>query len=179
MTPGKIIALAVVALIAVAGIAVLVHANSASGRAAGCDRGDALDCANLALRYEDGADVPKDEHRASELYQKACSGGVAWACGSLGELYAEGRGVPVDYARALPLLTMGCDGSLTTGCYGLGELYRDGHGVASDLARARDLFGRACRANAPKGRNVHASGHERGCDEEKQLATRLGGGSGK
>jgi TPR repeat protein len=179
VTRGRSITIAVFAVMSAVGIAVVVYANSATRRSSGCDRGDALDCANLAVRYENGANVPKDEHRASELYQQACTGGIAWACGSLGELYAEGRGVSVDYARALPLLTKGCDGSCTAGCYGLGELYRDGHGVAIDLPRARELFGRACRANAPSGRNVHASGHEHGCDEEQQIAARLRGGSGK
>src|SRR6185437_1503594 len=102
---------------------------------------------------------------------------IVWACGYEGAYYATGRTVPVDYARAVPLLTKGCDLNGDSGCYELAALYRDGHGVAVDLRRARELFARACRAGAPHGRNVRASGHERGCDEERAVAARIGGGS--
>ncbi len=141
-----------------------------------CNGGDMLACANLAVHYETGAGVPKDEKKAFDLYDRACKGGIVWACGSLGDFYAHGRTVPVDYARALPLLTRGCENGFTTGCYALAEMLRDGHGVPVDLARARDCFHKACVANRPTGRNVYPSGHEQGCDEERAVAARLHAG---
>jgi TPR repeat protein len=179
MSKWKMIALGVLALNCVVTLSVLVYSNSAGGRARGCDAGDMLDCANLAARYESGADVKKDERQAFALYEKACEGGLAWACGSLGGFYAEGRTVPIDYVRALPLLHKGCSGGIVTGCDELGKLYRDGRGVPVDLPRAHEAFAAACNANTPHGRNRQASGHEPGCDEARDVASRMSGTPGK
>ena len=38
-------------------------------------------CVNVALMYQRGQGVPKDEAKAKQLLERACSGGVANACG--------------------------------------------------------------------------------------------------
>ena len=55
---------------------------------------------NVALMYEQGIGVGKDEKEAVVWYDKAASQGNAAAQYNLGVLYENGRGTKVDYAKA-------------------------------------------------------------------------------
>ncbi|WP_437760107.1 SEL1-like repeat protein [Sorangium sp. So ce1389] len=53
--------------------------------AAQCGKGDVGSCYHLGIHYLSGKDLPRDDARAAELFEKACSAGVAQAC------YARGK----------------------------------------------------------------------------------------
>ncbi len=55
---------------------------------------------NLAVAYEFGRGVPRDDEKAAFWYEKSARQGLAVAQSHLGVLYANGKGVERDYAQA-------------------------------------------------------------------------------
>jgi uncharacterized protein len=55
---------------------------------------------NLALMFENGMGIPKDETQALEWYLKSAKQGNAAAQYNLGVLFENGRGTKVDFAKA-------------------------------------------------------------------------------
>jgi tetratricopeptide (TPR) repeat protein len=51
-----------------------------SGREVACERGAAKACLELARRYAEGNQVPRDARRSDELFQKACRNGSQEGC---------------------------------------------------------------------------------------------------
>ena len=115
-------------------------------------------CVNLALRYQHGQGVVRDQSRAAAIFRKACDGGEARGCMGLGMLYADGAGVPRDGLRAAALFKQSCDGGFAAGCHNLAAMYANGEGVAPNPARARQYFQKACD-----------DGHEDACESVKQF----------
>jgi TPR repeat protein len=68
-----------------------------------------------------GRGGPRDEGRATALWNRACDGGNAAGCANLGWAHLLGRGVPRDRSRALELLRKGCEGGSAWGCERLHE----------------------------------------------------------
>lgn len=57
-----------------------------------CDKGEASACTSMARIYLDGGEnVPRNIHKAVELFLKGCQSGDPWACQELGEIHAAGR----------------------------------------------------------------------------------------
>ena len=52
-----------------------------------CDRGEAVSCDDLALRYQAGMSVNRDLERSGNLFQQACDGGVTLGYSHLGAMY--------------------------------------------------------------------------------------------
>jgi len=112
-----------------------------------CDKGDLPACRQLGRVLDKGLwDVPKDEKRAVDLFEKACNGGELRGCSDLGVMYSHDRGVAKDEKRAVDLFEKACAGGDMRGCANLGVMFRDGRGVAKDEKRAVDLFQKACDA---------------------------------
>lgn len=109
-----------------------------------CDGGDIRSCVQLGVLYSNGYGVPKDEQKASALFQKACDRGSTAACSNLGSFYAMGRGVPRNGAKAAALYQRACNAGEPAGCYGLGFAYEWGLGVPKDQTKADALYQRAC-----------------------------------
>lgn len=107
-----------------------------SGQGSGCDAGHgdmrALDAApvkgrrwsgrvargrerpvNLAIAYDEGQGVPKDEAQAVVWYRRAAEQGHASAQFSLGLMYAEGRGVAKDLVQAFMWYGLAAAGGVT------------------------------------------------------------------
>jgi uncharacterized protein len=84
---------------------------------------------NVALMYERGIGIAKDEKEAVVWYEKAAVQGSAAAQYNLGVLYESGRGTNVDFARANELYRKASvqDDALAIG--NLGMLYVRGQGV--------------------------------------------------
>jgi TPR repeat protein len=75
----------------------------------GCKKGDAGECFNLALVYQQGlGGVTKNEALAATFFQKACDKGHLDACNNLGIAYAEGQGVPRDPKLAVAFFDKSC-----------------------------------------------------------------------
>lgn len=67
---------------------------------ASADGGHADSQFNVALMFEKGIGVEKDEKQAVEWYRKSATQGNAAAQFNLGVLYENGRGTTVDFAKA-------------------------------------------------------------------------------
>ncbi len=109
-----------------------------------CDEGSADVCADLALLYARGGDVPEDQAHATRLFQVACDDGSMSGCAGLGLQLAAGAGVERDYGRAAEVQEGACDAGHLPACSHLGLLLYHGAGVARDHVRARELQRRAC-----------------------------------
>jgi hypothetical protein len=138
-----------------------------------CLHGSGQACVSLALVYNEGRLVPRDETEAAKdvgracdlqmanacatlvalvqqngpgAFRKSCDSGDGESCFVLGSLYYAGRGVPHDIATAVSLFRTSCDDGFARGCGGLAECYRAGQGIAADPSRALAYFEKACHA---------------------------------
>jgi uncharacterized protein len=96
---------------------------------AGAETNDA-DCQyNLALMYERGIGVAKDEKKARFWYQKSAKQGNSSAQFNLGVLYENGRGGNVDFAKANQWYRKAAAQGDALAIGNLGMLYLRGDGV--------------------------------------------------
>lgn len=84
---------------------------------------------NVALMYERGIGVSKDEKEAVVWYGKAASQGSAAAQFNLGVLYENGRGTKIDFAKANELYRKASVQGDALAVGNLGMLYVRGQGV--------------------------------------------------
>jgi TPR repeat protein len=85
-----------------------------------CDRGEALSCYNLGVRYDNGTGgLQRDAIRAAALYGTSCDHGVIEGCFNLALMYANGDGVTKDVARATDLYRKACDAGDADSCANL------------------------------------------------------------
>jgi len=87
---------------------------------------------NVALMYERGLGVGKDEKEAVVWYGKAASQGSAVAQFNLGVLYENGRGTEIDYAKANEWYRRASAQGDALAIGNLGMLYVRGQGVNED-----------------------------------------------
>jgi TPR repeat protein len=125
-----------------------------------CDAGAADRCRRLGATYAFGqGGAPKDETRATELYERACAMSDPAACVFAGQMHEFAHGVPKDDAAAARFYERACDLGWPAGCYNLAIMLELGHGVKQDRARAGDLYQVACTAGATqacaKAREMH------------------------
>jgi TPR repeat protein len=99
---------------------------------AGSDKG----LTYLAIAYETGDGVPKDEAKAARLYKQASDVGDAQATLNLGAMYYEGRGVAKNYAEALVLFRKAASLGDAQAMTNLGVMYGAGQGVMKDNAQS-------------------------------------------
>jgi TPR repeat protein len=96
---------------------------------AAAEEGHANSQFNLALMYEKGLGVAKDEKQAVVWYGKAASQGNAAAQFNLGVLYENGRGTEVDFAKANEWYRKASVQGDALAIGNLGMLYVRGQGV--------------------------------------------------
>jgi TPR repeat protein len=113
-----------------------------------CDAGSADRCRRLAVTYQFGQGVDKDEPRATELFEKACGMKDAPACVSAGQMYEYHHGVAKDDAKAAGFYGKACDIGYAAGCANFAIMLENGRGVAKDVVRARALYEDACKKGA-------------------------------
>ncbi len=111
----------------------------------GCEAGEATACTDLALAYESGEGVAKDQARAMRLHEKACGAGASGSCDRLGSIHEFGWSVPVDAVRAAGYYEKACAGDQAMGCQSLGALRESGRSGAKDGPGAAAAYDRACR----------------------------------
>ena len=100
---------------------------------ASAEKGEA-DCQfNLALMYEKGIGVTKDEKEAVVWYRKSAEQGFPNAQFNLGVLYENGRGCDVDFARANQWYRKASVQGDALAIGNLGMLYLRGDGVSADI----------------------------------------------
>lgn len=98
----------------------------------GAETNDANCQYNLALMYEQGIGVAKDEKEAVAWYRKAAEQGNANAQFNLGVLYENGRGTTVDFAQANQWYRRAAVQGDALAIGNLGMLYLRGDGVKVD-----------------------------------------------
>jgi TPR repeat protein len=113
-----------------------------------CDAGSADRCRRLAMSYELGKGVERDEARATILFLQACDMKDPSACVFAGQAFEFEHGVTKDDARAAMMYERACDLQWAPGCYNLAIMYERGTGVPADRAKAADLYQVACTAGA-------------------------------
>jgi len=96
---------------------------------AAAGEGDVGSQFNVALMYEQGLGVAKDEQEAVVWYGKAASQGNAAAQYNLGVLYENGRGTEVDFAKANEWYRKASVQGDALAIGNLGMLYVRGQGV--------------------------------------------------
>jgi TPR repeat protein len=96
--------------------------------------GDVSSQFNVALMYERGIGVIKDETEAVVWYTKAAEQGNAAAQFNLGVLYENGRGTPVDFSKAHAWYRKASVQGDALAIGNLGMLYVRGQGVKANKA---------------------------------------------
>jgi TPR repeat protein len=96
---------------------------------AAAKEGDADSQFNVALMYERGIGIGKDEKEAVAWYGKAASQGSAAAQFNLGVLYENGRGTEIDFAKANEFYRRASVQGDALAIGNLGMLYVRGQGV--------------------------------------------------
>ena len=99
---------------------------------AAAEKGEADSQFNLALMYEKGIGVTKDEKEAVVWYRKSAEQGNAYAQFNLGVLYEHGRGCTVDFALANQWYRKASVQGDALAIGNLGMLYVRGDGVKAD-----------------------------------------------
>ncbi len=87
---------------------------------------------NVALMYEQGIGVGKDEKEALDWYEKSATQGNAAAQFNLGVLYENGRGTKVEFAKANEWYRKASVQGDPLAIGNLGMLYLRGNGVKED-----------------------------------------------
>jgi len=105
---------------------------------------------NLALIYEEGRGVPKDERKAVELYTKAINDSDnpdSQAMVNLGVMYLNGQGaLPKDESKALELFKKAVEADNDNGMAMLGAMYEDGAGgLPKDMATALSWYKKSAK----------------------------------
>lgn len=113
-----------------------------------CEGGSADRCRRLAASYGFGKGVPRDEAKATELYEKACGMGDGAACTSAGQMYEYHHGVAKDDTKAAMFYGQGCAKGWAAGCYNEGIMFENGRGVPKDTTRALQDYDKACGAGS-------------------------------
>lgn len=108
------------------------------------ESGDARAEHDLAVAYESGRGVVRDDREAARWFRKSAEHGNAQGQYRLGTLYQAGRGVKQDYAQAAEWFQKS-EGDVPRAAAALGYLYGLGLGVPQDHEQARQHYEFAAR----------------------------------
>ncbi len=107
------------------------------------EAGDARAMFHLAVCYENGDGIAKDESKAFEWYKKAAEAGDARAMATAARCYMMGTGVVKDESKAFEWYQKAGDGGLAQAMLSVGLCYSNGVGVVQDDSKAFEWFKKA------------------------------------
>ena len=107
---------------------------------AAANEGDAYSQYNVALMYEQGIGVEKDDKEAVAWYEKSASQGNAVAQYNLGVLYENGRGTEIDFTKANEWYRKASVQGDAMAIGNLGMLYVRGQGVKENKVAGMALL---------------------------------------
>lgn len=110
------------------------------------DAGNANGYWALALAYEHGRGVKKDDKKAVAYYKTGAELGSAACQHSYGCRLINGEGVKKDAKAALKLFEKSADQGYGLACKALGHMYETGEGVEPDFDKELAYFEKACEA---------------------------------
>ena len=125
---------------------------------------------NLAFRYMMGAGVPKDVHKAVELYQKSADGGNLYAQYRLAMMLEDGEGMQQDMRKAAEYYQKSADQGFRAAESRFGDLYATGDGVPKNLSKAADLYQKASDQGNPDAQCNLGTFYENGTGVPKDIA---------
>jgi TPR repeat protein len=108
----------------------------------GCEGGDVEGCLQLGDRLAQrtsSREWPRDDAKATQLYQRACDLGREDGCFIVASRYFKGLGTPKNVARGKSVLRRGCDGGNAKRCAELGMLMLGLLGEDKELAGVEDV----------------------------------------
>lgn len=118
------------------------------------EQGDVRSQYNLAVMYDKGRGMPKDEALALKWYRRAAEKGHARAQNNLGTLYNNGRGVE-NYQAAMHWYRRAADQGLPDAQFNIGNMYTEGSGVPKDVEQASQWYEKAAKQGyAPAQHNL-------------------------
>lgn len=82
----------------------------------GCTAGDQDGCKELAVLYQYGRGVAKNEAKALEIYTKACDAKNSTSCYYAAELHRYGRGTAKDLNKAKAMFAKACSFGYKSAC---------------------------------------------------------------
>ena len=144
------------------------------------EKGDAVCQFNLALMYEQGMGIPKNEKEAVFWYGKSAELGNSNAQFNLGVLYEKGRGTAVDFAMANQWYREASVQGDALAIGNLGMLYLRGDGVKVDKTAGVALLLRSVTLDSSPANHAKANiSSTRGLTpamiaESQQLADEMG-----
>jgi TPR repeat protein len=103
----------------------------------------------LALCYDHGTGVAKDEKKAFEWYSAAAAKQHAKAAYNQGLCYRYGRGVHVDLVKAAAAYEASARQGYVLAQYNLAAAYSDGKGVMKDQKKAAEWYAKAADQKYP------------------------------
>ena len=116
-----------------------------------CQKGNTIECYNLALMYQRGEGVNRSSATASRFFRVVCDKGgpknlSIQACYQLGFIYYIGleNGIKQNYRYSIQKFSKACDGGYPKSCHQLGIMYRNGEGVRQNNSTAKEYFRKAC-----------------------------------
>ncbi len=112
--------------------------------------GDSTAAVAVALMYDSGMEVAKDQSEAARWYRIAADKGNPEGQNSLGSMYQAGEGVPRDYEQALRLYSLAANQGHAEALNNLAFMYDLGLGVAEDNMRAAQLYNQAAEKGSVK-----------------------------
>lgn len=105
--------------------------------------GDAAAQFNLAIMYEKGDGVPKDQAKVVELLKKSAAQGYAPAEMGLGWLHQIGNGVTKNASKAFEFYRKAAEQGFPPAQVMLGVMYSNGEGVRKDTPKTMEWFQKA------------------------------------
>ncbi len=103
-------------------------------------QGDAQAQFQLAIAYDLGQGVSKDQAEAAKWYREAADQGLAVAQNSLGSMYQHGEGLPQNYSEAISWYQKAAAQGSGEAFANLGAMYDFGLGVPQDKQKAVENY---------------------------------------
>jgi TPR repeat protein len=94
----------------------------------------------MAIMYQNGLGLVKDDKQAFYWMKKAAEQGYAMAQHGLGFMYMHGECVDKDEAEAVKWFTKAAEQGLAGSAMTLGLMYEQGQGVEKDTAKAQEWY---------------------------------------
>lgn len=142
---GKIIVTVLIVLFANS-----IQSQTAQQYMAGAKKGDPCSQMFLALCYQEGKGVAKDDSVAVYWLEKSSRQGLAESQVILGNCYREGKGVEKDSVKAFELYEQASWCGASLGLDAMGDSYYYGIGVERDVIRARHYYALAAKKGYKK-----------------------------
>ena len=114
------------------------------------EKGNATAQFKLAVMYNRGVGVTKNNKEAVKWFSKIAEKGDPWAQFNLALIYEKGEGIEINITEAKKWYTMSAEQGNARAQVNLGSIYKFGNGVAKDYIEAEKWYNKAAEQNDMK-----------------------------